>query len=552
MYRWSLLAAVCCVLGVGCNSNAELFAPAATAGSGGVGGAGGSSSRATGAGGELVCAPEEQRSCYTGPEGTEGVGVCMAGEQTCSTDGTSWGSCMGEVTPGSDSCATAEDEDCDGTPTPPCSGTYQWSKHLKSTTTDARAVTSDAAGGVIVGGGAWLFVDLGAGPQMTNGDFDAFVAKYDAQGNFVFGNVYPETGYQELNGLGTDAAGNIVLAGDFTSMADFGGMPLVGSSPFYPDVFVAKLNSAGAHMWSAGYGDSGEQEGEDLAVDASGNIVVVGQIKGAIDFGGGALASAGEWDVFVAKLDPNGNHVWSKRFGDAADQRVSEVAVDAAGNVFVTGWFKGTMNFGGANLTSAGSFDIFVVKLAPNGSHLWSKQFGNTYDQVSGGITTDPSGNVVVGGWYEGAMDFGGGALPAAPTSGHDIFLAKLDASAGNHLWSKAFGEGPGYQELMGVSVDATGAVLLTGAFQNSIDFGGGPHYSAGERDSFAAKLDASGAHIWSKRFGSTGNDHGFGVASTISTNVLLAGIFQGTVSFGGPAFNAQTGVDGYLVSLAP
>jgi len=93
---------------------------------------------------------------------------------------------------------------------------------------------------------------------------------------------------------------------------------------------------------------------------------------------------------------------------------------------------------------------------------------------------------------------------------------------------------------------------LLTGAFQNSIDFGGGPLYSGGERDSFVAKLDASGAHIWSKRYGAAGNDHGFSVASTISTNVLIAGIFQGAVSFGGPTFNAQTGVDGYLVSLAP
>ena len=305
-------------------------------------------------------------------------------------------------------------------------------------------------------------------------------------------------------------------------------------------------------MWSAGYGDSGEQEGEDVAVDASGNVVVVGQAKGTIDFGGGALTSAGEWDVFVAKLDPNGNHLWSKRFGDAADQRASEVAVDAAGNVFVTGWFQGTMNFGGSNLTSAGAFDVFVAKFAPNGSHLWSKQFGNNFYQVSGGIATDPMGNVVVGGWYEGAVDFGGGALPAAPTTGYDIFVVKLEASNGNHVWSKAFGEAAGYQEVMGVAVDATGAVLLTGAFQNSIDFGGGPLYSAGERDSFAAKLDASGAHIWSKRYGATGNEHGFSVASTISTNVLLAGIFQGAVSFGGPTFNAQTGVDGYLVSLAP
>ncbi|HZO12976.1 MAG TPA: nucleotide-binding protein, partial [Polyangiaceae bacterium] len=116
-----------------------------------MGGAGGSSSRASAGGGELVCAPGEARSCYSGPKGTEGIGECTAGEETCDVGGTAWGPCMGEVTPGSDSCATPEDEDCDGMATAPCSGVYQWSKHLKSTTTEARAVTSDPTGNVIVG-----------------------------------------------------------------------------------------------------------------------------------------------------------------------------------------------------------------------------------------------------------------------------------------------------------------------------------------------------------------------------------------------------------------
>jgi hypothetical protein len=102
-----------------------------------------------------------------------------------------------------------------------------------------------------------------------------------------------------------------------------------------------------------------------VATDSTGQVAVVGVFADSIDFGGGPVVSAGSYDVFVAKLDADGEHLWSQRFGDAIEQRGSDIAMDDDGNVVVTGNFYSTIDFGGGILTSAGWNDVFVVKLAP-------------------------------------------------------------------------------------------------------------------------------------------------------------------------------------------
>ena len=124
------------------------------------------------------------------------------------------------------------------------------------------------------------------------------------------------------------------------------------------------------------------------------------------------------------------SHLWSKRFGSTSFDQGYGVAVDDSGNVVVTGSFNGTVNFGGGGLNSAGSFDIFVAKFSgADGSHLWSKRFGSTYEDEGLGVAVDGSGNVVVTGYFWGTVDFGGGELTSAGSS-DDIFVVKLGAFA--------------------------------------------------------------------------------------------------------------------------
>ncbi len=159
-----------------------------------------------------------------------------------------------------------------------------------------------------------------------------------------------------------DASGNVLVTGHFDGKMSLGDMPLVSAGGF--DLFVAKFDPSGAHMWSKSFGDGGFQEGRSLVVDAPGSVLVTGRFNGVMNLGSGQLVSAGGYDLFVAKLDPSGGPLWSKSFGDVSLQEGHGIAVDASGNVLTTGRFSGTMDFGLGPLTSAG-FDLFVAKLTP-------------------------------------------------------------------------------------------------------------------------------------------------------------------------------------------
>ena len=142
---------------------------------------------------------------------------------------------------------------------------------------------------------------------------------------------------------------------------------------------------------------------------------------GVVDFGGGVLTSAGGRDTFVVKLGPSGEYVWAKRFGDAADQRGLAMAMDAAGSVVVTGALMGQADFGGPDgpIASVGGADVFVAKLAPNGEYVWAKRFGDTAAQAGAATALTGNGNAVISGVFQGTMDLGGGVqLTSAGTPG--------------------------------------------------------------------------------------------------------------------------------------
>jgi hypothetical protein len=135
------------------------------------------------------------------------------------------------------------------------------------------------------------------------------------------------------------------------------------------------------HLWSKSFGGISDDYGYSVSVDSSGNVYITGYFwSSAIDFGGGALKNAGNWDIFLAKFDSNGNHKWSKRFGGSNYDYGYSVSVDSSGNVCITGHFySSAIDFGGGSLTNAnnnGTSDIFLAKFDSNGNHKWSKRFG--------------------------------------------------------------------------------------------------------------------------------------------------------------------------------
>ena len=159
------------------------------------------------------------------------------------------------------------------------------------------------------------------------------------------------------------------------------------------------------------FGDEARQLLHGLTTDQLGNVVIIGDFWGSIDFGGSKLTSVGDRDVFVAKFDCNGNHVWSERYGDMSEQVGVDLGADSGGNIFLTSAFFGTLDFGGGPLVSHGRYNVALAKLNKAGQHLWSRSFGDDKYHVPECLAVPPSGRVVVAGRFQGAIDFGGGRI---------------------------------------------------------------------------------------------------------------------------------------------
>jgi hypothetical protein len=201
---------------------------------------------------------------------------------------------------------------------------------------------------------------------------------------------------------------------------DFGGGALVSAAPATTDVFVVKFDPSGNHIWSKRFGDPDDQRSSWIGVDAAGNAVIAGSFQDSIDFGGGALMCAGAFDAFVAKLDADGNYVWSKRFGDWYHDVISAGAIDGSGNLIFAGGFWETIDFGGGPIGGAIGSYKFLSKLDPAGNHVWSK----TSPVELTAVAADVPGNVFVTGALSGTVSLGGAPLTGAGWS--DVFVAKF------------------------------------------------------------------------------------------------------------------------------
>ncbi|HET6348730.1 MAG TPA: hypothetical protein VFH88_06560, partial [Candidatus Krumholzibacteria bacterium] len=336
---------------------------------------------------------------------------------------------------------------------------------------------------------------------------------------------FGDTGADEGRALVRDASDNFFVTGSFNGTLNFAGGSITSAGG--ADVFLVKFNTNGTLQWDRRYGSTGSDVGVDVALDAANNVIVVGSFTGAVDFGGGGLTSAGGTDIFVVKLNSGGTYQWSKTFGSTADDAALGLAVDPTGNIFVTGYVGGNVNFGGGTRAGLGGSDVFVVKLGSSGAHVWSRLAGGTGDDVGRGVAI--GNGVVITGHFAGTANFGNGDLTSAGDT--DIFLAAYDAAAGNPAWSHRYG-GAGADAGYAIAMDASSNMAITGICSGSVDFGGGVRNGHGGLDLFIAMFSA-GTHAWSVVLGGPGDDVGQSVAISDLNDVLVMGSFTQTADFG-------------------
>ncbi|HWY37226.1 MAG TPA: T9SS type A sorting domain-containing protein, partial [Bacteroidia bacterium] len=290
--------------------------------------------------------------------------------------------------------------------------------------------------------------------------------------------------------------------------------------------------------------------GNGVAYDNFQNCVVTGFFSGTVDFDPGpavdTITSKGNYDIFVAKYDVNGNYMWAFGIGSNAYATSQAVSIDASGNIAITGWFQGTADFNPGpavnNLNPHGYESLFLAKYDPNGNYLWAFSLGDTTATVQENGTSlsfDISGNILLTGAFQDTIDFDPG--PAVHKLGADSFpdtyVAKYNAN-GNYLWAFKVGSPSGCIGYA-LSSDKNGNILVTGSFGNTTDFNPGPAVNnltaKGLSDIFIAKYDAGGNYLWAFSIGANGGwsqAQTWSIASDTFGNVLATGYFGGNADF--------------------
>ncbi len=416
------------------------------------------------------------------------------------------------------------------------SGDAQWVAKAGSSSHSERgnAIALDTSGNIYVTGtsnvGSMSFYNSDGTASGTSlptgkGEYDVFLAKYNASGFFQWAIKMTSSFTEQGLGVAVDTSGNPYITGYYRGPMDLyntDGITFASVSHFgtgSDDVFIAKYNSSGVLQWlrtAHAYGVSGtgvNERGYGVAIDTSNNVYLTGIFRYSTYFytlspsGSGSVtrisvtATSASTDMFVVKYNPSGTIQWIAKGGSTAADQANEIAIDTNNNIYVTGYYTGSSTFYNGNATGTGSAfgtltqiglqDIFIVKYNSSGTIQWIARAGGTSGNDNGNaITTDTSGNIYIAGYYNGTLTF----------------------------------------------YNANGT-----AFGTTLE-------SDGLEDMFIAKYNSSGVVQWVARAGSTGNDRGHAITTDTSGNLYIAGFYNGTMTFynaEGTAFSTTLSADG-------
>ncbi|MCB9234734.1 MAG: T9SS type A sorting domain-containing protein [Bacteroidia bacterium] len=378
----------------------------------------------------------------------------------------------------------------------------------------------------------------------SNGLDDVFVAKYDSAGALKWVKSIGGPNADFVSGVAVDGNGDIYICGQFTTfnneVAFFDTTYISG--PGNINAFVTKYNSSGTVVWAKSFGSVGNFFTNDalgIDVDASGNSYVCGTYTFEIDLGNTTYSSPTSESVFLMKLGPAGNVVWSKEAGGYNDGSDRAMGIDYDGNssIYLTGYYTDSIDFGNGKLTATGSADIFFTKFDTSGSLSYAKSYGGFQFDRGTGIAVNSSGEAFVTGSFSGAMNFGSFNLSSSVAKG--ILVGKLDAT-GSPIWGKEPNSagGTAINEGKDVIVNPTGdGAIFVGAFQDTIQFGGNAFSVApGGQGGYIARYNENGSSVyWALKAGT--RVHG---VAPLDINCVVGGAFRGTENFSGTALVAN------------
>ena len=371
----------------------------------------------------------------------------------------------------------------------------------------------DPAGNIYCTGTFWGSAGANFGSiYISGGGFDqSFLAKMDANGNWLWARQFgaPGTGTYYLGppiytvwigddhgfDLKTDNSGNIYITGWWSGDNAYFDSFTLNNPAWEPDTttmgYVGKLDPAGNFLWVQKFDGVQDKRGERdnrLAVDKDGNVYVTGGFKNSGVYGSITLVSRGEWDIFITKLDTDGNFIWAKRAGSDKSDHGNGIAIADDGDVYIDGEFKEDADFGSEVLNNKSKKDVFVAKLNPNGDWVWATRVKKSAGKDRANqMSVDKDEYVFVCGELGDTAEFGDTLIPNLLDL-QNPFVAQLNVN-GDWLWAKV-GVGTSTGRANDIAVDKWGNSYVVGFYEGTLNIDGNIISAQANKDIFIWKID--------------------------------------------------------------
>lgn len=372
---------------------------------------------------------------------------------------------------------------------------------------------------------------------------------------YDWGYAVGGTGSDSGSKIATDNSGNVIMIGSF--QASFDADPGTGNNNLNHvganDISICKYDTDGNLIWAKSIGGSGNELPRGLDVASDGSVYVSGGFQTTVDFDPGVdeenRISNGDLDIFLLKLDSNGDFQWVYTAGSTSADYSNDLAIDNNGNAYLTGTFQNTVDFdpdlGTSDLTSQGATDGFVLKLDPNGAFTSVYHLGSTSDVTPNSIAVDHVNDVYVSGDYLGVVDLdvANGPQNFSSEGDRDIFLMKLNES-GTFSWAHSIGS-TGNDNSEDLTIDLDNNIIFGGGFAGTVDFDPDAvdtdnKTSVAGIDIVLAKYDSNGDYIFSATAGGSNNDIITGITVDGNNNIYSSGFFRYTADFDPSATGTQ------------
>jgi hypothetical protein len=427
---------------------------------------------------------------------------------------------------------------------------YLWANAIGGGSNDiGRVMAVDNVGNVLLAGTFWGTVDFdpgsGTNELTSSGMRDAFLAKYSENGELIWVFSIGDDLDDDITDVKLDNEGNIIITGSYMGTIDLDPGPSTASFTAVMDNndgFLAKYSSSGNYIWGHSFGSFSNDYGKHLAINSANDIYLAGYFNYSVDFDFGPSINelTGQFDIFLAKYDKDGNHSWVFKIGANGQEYTHGLGFDKDQNILVYGRFQQTVDFDPGNntseLTSSSNHDLFLAKYTPSGNFMWVKQFSGPGNKYGQGLTTDAANNIYIAGATSQSMD----ADPSGNTvnissGGTSPFVIKLDEN-GLYQWHHLFSTNGGIAD-MGRIMHQNGYIFLTGRYSGTLTdtVSSTPvsYPSAGNEDIFIGKLNVNtGKLAWLHAVGGPGLDAGTDIHAMANERFYICGGFNGTCDF--------------------